>query len=594
MWTIGLLFLVVAVALDPRMNDGFRAPKLWLAEILALVSLLLLSTRLLDAGTMDLRSLRSLTQQPALRAVVPLFLVAALTVFSSEAPRISAGALASLAIGAAALVGWSLGLPRPRLRGLLAFLLVPAALLAGFGVLQFHGWFRPFDFAGMQEATRLGITSLAGGSGDLGALLAFAAVIGQAEVLRRKGSARWAVAAALGLIVYGAVITQTLTAVAALGLSSLVFWTWILPRKRRLPVLAGLVVGAVALVALVAPLRERVVSLSQQFAKGEINVVLTGRLDPWHVAVRQLQDHPLLGVGHGAFEASFAETKLDLVDEGVRFFPGQAQVMFDTAHNEVLQVGAEWGVLGLLALGWALWVVFVQIHRLPSDTGKRDRALAWAGLASLAVLSVTSFPFHLALTAYPALLFFAWVLSPDKTEDAIKGDDQTSVQSRTVRRRTAFWVLLPLLLAVLILQGMRYRNHWRAARMLRVVEHRTGQMVQTGRGNPTVLWRHVRMLQDAARLDPTDSAIPLAEGSHYRLLRRGEEAEEAYRRALSLGPRPETWLNLGAAQLLQDDEEGAQQSFLTAVQLDPRMLPQVPQPHRSRLPKRRELYNLPE
>lgn len=164
----------------------------------------------------------------------------------------------------------------------------------------------------------------------------------------------------------------------------------------------------------------------------------------------------------------------------------------------------------------------------------------------------------------------------------------------TVRRRTVFWVLLPLLLAALVLQGMRYRDHWRAARMLRVVEFVTQQMVQTGRGNPSVLWRHVRLLEDAARLDPTDSAIPLAEGSQYRLLQRGDEAEEAYRRALSLGPRPEIWLNLGAAQLLQDDEEGARQSFLTAVRLDPRMRPQVPEPYRSELPARSELYNLPE
>lgn len=423
-WTIGLLLAAVALVFDPRMTDGFRAPKLWLAEILALVSVLPLSTRLLAAGTIDLRPL---ARQPALRAVVPLLLVAALSMLVSEAPRISAGALASLAIGAAALVGWSTGLPRPRLRGLLAFFLAPAALLAGLGILQFHGWFRPFDFAGLREATRLGITSLAGGSGDLGAVLAFAAILAQAEILRRKGAARWAVAVALTLLVYGALVTQTLTAVAALGVSSLVFWTRILPRKRRLPVLAGLAVAAVVLIALVAPLRERVVSLGQRLAEGEINVVLTGRLDPWHVAVRQLLDHPVLGIGHGAFEASFAETKLELVEEGVRFFPGQAQVMFDTVHNEVLQVGAEWGVLGLLALGWALWVVIGSIRSLPPETGEpgeHDRALAWAGLAALAVLSVTFFPFHLGLTAYPAVLFFAWLLSPDASESPESGSPE--------------------------------------------------------------------------------------------------------------------------------------------------------------------------
>jgi len=160
-------------------------------------------------------------------------------------------------------------------------------------------------------------------------------------------------------------------------------------------------------------------------------------------------------------------------------------------------------------------------------------------------------------------------------------------------RRTLFWVLLPLLLAALLLQGMRSRDHWKAARILRAVEAVTEAVVQTGRGNPGVFWRHVRLLQDAARLDPTDSAIPLAEGSQYRLLRRGDEAAEAYRRALALGPRPEIWLNLGAAQLLQEDPEAARESFLKAVKLDPRMRRQVPEPYRSELPPRRELLNLP-
>jgi len=426
-WTVGLLLLAVALGVDPRINDGFRTPKLWLAELLALVSLLLLSSRLLTAGPVDLRAV---ARQPALRAVVPLLVVACLGLLGSDYPRATAGALASFALGAAALVGWSAGLDRSRLRNLLAFLLVPAALLAVLGVLQFHGWFRPFQFAGMREANRLAVTSLAGSAGDLGAFLALAAVVGQAELLRRRGASRWIAMAALGLAVYGVLISQTLTAVAALGLSSLVFWGALLPRKRRLPALGALVAGALVLMALVAPLRQRVVTLGQQLVRGEINVVLTGRLDPWRVALRQLADHPFLGVGLGAFEPSFAEAKLELVEAGVPFLPGQRHVMFDTPHNEVLQVGAECGLLGLLALAWAVWVVIRRARRAragqagdrgeepgaASEGGRRERALIWAGLTALAVLSLTFFPFRLALLGYPALVFLAWVLSPGGAE----------------------------------------------------------------------------------------------------------------------------------------------------------------------------------
>lgn len=162
-----------------------------------------------------------------------------------------------------------------------------------------------------------------------------------------------------------------------------------------------------------------------------------------------------------------------------------------------------------------------------------------------------------------------------------------------IRGRLLFWIVLPLLLGALVAQGLRYQDHWRAARMLRVVEFVTGEVVRSGRSNPTLLWRHVRLLEDAARLDPANAGIPLAEGSQYRLLGRGEEAAEAYRRALALEPRPEIWLNLGAAQQMTGDGEAARASFLKAVKLDPRMRRQVPEPYRSELPTERELLNRP-
>jgi len=584
---------MVALVFDPRMGDSFRAPKLWLAELLALVSLLLLTGRLLDVGRVDFGAV---VRRPAVLAVVPLFLVAVLSAVGSDSPQAVAGALASFAIGAAVLVGWSLGLPRSRLRALLSFLLIPAAMLAVLGILQFHDLFRPFDFAGRAETHRMGLTSLAGSSSDLGALLALAALVGQVEVLRRRGRGRWGMAVPVAVILYGLVVTQTLTAVAALGLASLVLWGFLVPPKRRLLSFGVLTVLALTAVVLVTPLRERVVRLGGQLAKGDVNAVLTGRLDGWRAAVKMARAHPVNGVGHGAFEASYAAAKLELVDEGAPFLAGQPRAMFANAHNEVLEVAAEWGVPGLLALLWGIWVVVRQIRRRGNrdeeDEGSTeespgDHALAWAGLTLLAVLSLTYFPFRVALVAYPALVFLAWILGPEEAGSAAsEGGDREGLRGRTV-----VWLLLPLLIAALALQGRRYSHQWRAARILRAVEVVTLQMVRSGRGNPGLLWRHVRLLEEAARLDRANVGIPLAEGSQYRLLRRYDEAQDAYRRALALEPRPEIWLNLGAAEAAAGEEQAARESFLNAVKLDPRMRSQVPEPYRGALPTVSELLN---
>jgi O-antigen ligase len=159
----------------------------------------------------------------------------------------------------------------------------------------------------------------------------------------------------------------------------------------------------------VAPLRERVVFKWQEMTRGNWNSVLTGRLDGWRAAVWMLERHPLAGVGQGAYPAEFAPAKLALIDRGAVFFPGLTQgSAFENAHNDILESAAEWGIPGLLALAWGLWVLLGALRQEAGEP--EDRALAWAGTAALAVLSLVDFPFRIALVAFPALLFLSWVL----------------------------------------------------------------------------------------------------------------------------------------------------------------------------------------
>lgn len=407
-----LLLLVPPFVVARVAKESFRQPKLMVSEWLVLASLLGLAWGLRRVEEVRLADLWRL---PAVRIAVPVLLVATAGLATTGHPANTREALIDLWIGAAALVGWSVALPPARLERLLRGSLWPAVILGAIGILQFHGVWQPLDLFGLAPGSRLTVTSYAGNPGDLGAYLVLPALIAQA-LLRRflleaegwKRPAVWGTALALAVCVYALLVTQTLAAVAALLAGSLLLWASLLPRRRTVLGLAGTVLAAALLVAVVPPLRERVVEKGKQALQGDLNYVLTGRLDGWNAAGWMLKEHPLTGVGHGAFRPEFAPAKLALLDRGVAFFPNQTQVVFANAHNEYLEVAAEWGVPGLLVLGWCFWVLFAALLR--RDRPPERRALAWGGVAALAVLSLVHFPFRLALVAFPALLFLSWVL----------------------------------------------------------------------------------------------------------------------------------------------------------------------------------------
>ncbi|HEV8241183.1 MAG TPA: O-antigen ligase family protein [Thermoanaerobaculia bacterium] len=403
-------FVVVPVALD-----AFRLPQRMVAEALALASLIALaigSRRLEAPATGGAWTLRDILRLPALRAALPLLLVAAASFVTTAHPAHVADALPDLAIGAAVLVGWSIGFESTTLRRLLDVALLPAAALAALGILQLHHLWQPVGFAEALAGERLAVTSLAGNPGDLAAMLVLPCLVAQAGLPGSRGWRFWWRLTALALCVYALAGTQTLTSLIAVVLGSLVLWAVLLPRRYVLVGAAATAAAVVLLVVAVRPLRVRVESLVRSASVGAgLNEALSGRLDAWWVAERLLREHPLAGVGFGAYRAEFAAAKLRLMSEGVPFFAGHLNPSFANAHNEYLEVGADLGWPGLLALAWGAALTLRAAWRARDRLPGADRALCWGGLVALALLALAYFPFRLAPVAFPALAFFGWLFA---------------------------------------------------------------------------------------------------------------------------------------------------------------------------------------
>jgi O-antigen ligase len=133
---------------------------------------------------------------------------------------------------------------------------------------------------------------------------------------------------------------------------------------------------------------------------GEHGTVST-RLAMWQATGRMMQDHPLSGVGAGSWEVQaplYQSAGLQLETD---YYP----------HNEILQLLAEYGLVGWIALigllSWlvrAAWLTFINRRTGYIDDGDGGggeyaiRVVALASLLALLMVSNAGFPWHLAST----------------------------------------------------------------------------------------------------------------------------------------------------------------------------------------------------
>ncbi len=237
-----------------------------------------------------------------------------------------------------------------------------------------------------------------------------------------RGSARiGALAASNGWVVLALLMTGTRSALVALALlvPILVWWAWAWrarfslgqwSRAQRLWALMVVTVvvfglgqlpcgnaqiraehGAQPVSALERALhRTATVASPGEYQSGSFSM----RVRMWESSARMIVAHPWWGVGAGAWEVHVP-----------LFQDSDSAIESDYyAHNEPLQLLAEYGAAGWLALGLLLTYGAVSILRslrLPASADPMEAPLRLAVLASLGALAFVScagFPLHLAAT----------------------------------------------------------------------------------------------------------------------------------------------------------------------------------------------------
>ena len=134
-----------------------------------------------------------------------------------------------------------------------------------------------------------------------------------------------------------------------------------------------------------------------------------GRITIYKVCLAIIRDHPFWGVGPNRFSAVYNDYQSDYFkNENI---PAKTQILASNtfeAFNSVLQILIEYGIIGLLLLGWIIYLVVKKMFINTTFPNKQWLSLGGLGsITCIIVCSLFSNPFHCS----PIFFAFIYLLS---------------------------------------------------------------------------------------------------------------------------------------------------------------------------------------
>lgn len=248
----------------------------------------------------------------------------------------------------------------------------------------------------------------------IGSLFALGTICWLTIALGKQLSRGSRAGAVIGTFVMAAALwlTGSRAALGAALLTGLVMW-WRLRKPSLTTMAASVAVAGTIALSLAA-------TNAVQTPRASIGVALNIRIALATVGIRMAADHPALGVGLGEFSRQSSQY---ISPQLIEQFPPAA--FGENAHNELIQVLGELGVIGLVVFVWYWSVVLAPAFRRMRDRKAPPWFLACtAGLCAFHLSALLGHPF---LTPYVVYCVFMSV-------GALAG--LTPDESRTPSRRT--------------------------------------------------------------------------------------------------------------------------------------------------------------
>lgn len=348
---------------------------------------------------------------------------------------------------------------------LLLSFLASVSLVSLYALLQYLGVMQgPTEGVGLQQ-----IIATLGNREYLGGLLAYLILPSIVLLFRLRSPVLRSVALVLIAFNFGTLmLVQQTGPIVGLILGAVTFLVlWIVFRPveplraaRRWLVALVLVLAFTFLVEAPSGPLNSVVGLSADGTSwiGRVWEENSGRTRSWDwwIGLEMLKDHPITGVGLGNYKIEFVPYKAEFLTgpQGAAYdwyIPRAAQ-----AHNDYVQVAAELGALGVLALVFlavllpvTLWL---RVRRNPDEEDRMDLLLYSAGLATLFVHAFVSFPAHLPVSMLAGVLFCGLAWSPGYGATATW---TVTLRGRTLRGLVLVGIAVGLVVSIVAVRDLR-------------------------------------------------------------------------------------------------------------------------------------------
>jgi O-antigen ligase len=348
------------------------------------------------------------------------------------------------------------------------------------------------------------------------------------------------------------------------GLLTLLIWgEW---RSRAFLVRIGAVAGCLLVLGLLAfslqPVRRYIdLTLSgQKYNKATplLDDTLGGRTYFWNATWKLIREEPVLGTGPGTWQHFWSKHR-----------PHRFQDYPDYPHNDILNVASDYGVIGFLLIGAALFLFYRQALQVGfSRSNSEQRSLAvGAVVAVTAILFHSWFDFNLHILGN-AFLFVAiiglTVALGDVSDKKLRREMHPAFRFAVGTAIIMFcsggvmWVLPSIRAHIYMEKGERAKSflQWDDALSL----YKRAQALDS------------RMPPLYERIGEVYSAKGRWLLAPDRLAERqeiGRHAVDAFRRSLKLNPwQPTVLSSLAKAYALAGDKDAALKSFKEALRLD--------------------------